>query len=72
MDGASSYIYVAEDKKTENEVQFQKIMVLPGSTDKGNTAIKILGTIPNGMKIVTKGAYYIYAQSKAGELEHSH
>ena len=57
-------------RKHATEIQFEKINVLPGSTDNGFTAIKLLDTIPEGMKIVTKGAYYVNAQSKAGELEH--
>ncbi len=69
-DGESSYIYVARNQKDATEIQFEKINVLPGSTDNGFTAIKLLDTIPEGMKIVTKGAYYVNAQSKAGELEH--
>jgi membrane fusion protein, heavy metal efflux system len=71
-DGESSYIYVARNQKDATELQFEKINVLPGSTDNGFTAIKLLDTIPEGMKIVTKGAYYVNAQSKAGELEHEH
>ncbi|GJM36026.1 MAG: hypothetical protein DHS20C18_50270 [Saprospiraceae bacterium] len=71
-DGASSYIYVANDQKEGEEVEFEKLMVIPGTTDKGFTSVKLLDELPAGKKIVTKGAYYVYAQSKAGELEHSH
>lgn len=69
-DGESSYVYVAHNQKDAAEIQFEKINVLTGSTDNGFTAIKLLNTIPEGMKIVTKGAYYVNAQSKAGELAH--
>ncbi|WP_341224781.1 efflux RND transporter periplasmic adaptor subunit [uncultured Arcticibacterium sp.] len=69
-DGESSYVYVAHNQKDAAEIQFEKINVLTGSTDNGFTAIKLLDAIPEGMKIVTKGAYYVNAQSKAGELEH--
>ena len=71
-DGASSYIYVAANESDEDELKFEKIMVIPGVTDKGFTAVKLINSIPDGMKIVTDGAYYVYAQSKAGELEHEH
>ena len=47
-------------------------MVISGTTDNGYTAVKLIDTIPDEMQIVTKGAYYVYAQSKAGELEHEH
>ncbi|MEZ5024632.1 MAG: efflux RND transporter periplasmic adaptor subunit [Chitinophagales bacterium] len=71
-DGSDSFIYVAKDEKELEEIAFTKVMVIPGATNNGFTAIKLLSEIPDGMKIVTKGAYYVYAQSKAGELEHEH
>ena len=71
-DGESNFIYVARNEKDASKIEFEKINVLPGSTDNGYTAVELIDTIPNGMQIVTKGAYYVYAQSKAGELEHEH
>ena len=71
-DGDNSFVYVAENKKDATEIEFKTIRVLPGATNNGFTAIKILEEIPKGMQIVTKGAYYVYAQSQAGELEHDH
>ncbi len=71
-DGASSYIYVADNQEGGEEVKFEKVMVVPGVTDKGFTAVKLIGEIPEGMRIVTEGAFFVYAQSKAGELEHEH
>ena len=71
-DGASSYIYVANDQTAGDELKFEQLMVIPGTTDKGFTSVKLIDKIPDGMKIVTDGAYYVYAQSKAGELEHEH
>ena len=66
-DGKSSFIYVA--KETKDKTEFNKIMVISGVTNNGFTSIKVLDEIPEGMKIVVKGAYYVYAQSKAGESE---
>ncbi len=71
-DGASSYIYVANHESDNDEVQFEPIRVIAGTTDKGFTSVKLIDEIPDNMEIVTKGAYYVYAQSKAGELEHNH
>ena len=71
-DGANSFIYVANEKPNDKEIEFEKIAVVTGATDNGFTAVKLIDTIPDGMQIVTKGAYYVYAQSKAGELEHEH
>lgn len=71
-DGGNSFIYVANEKANDDEIEFEKIAVIKGATDNGFTAVKLIDTIPNGMQIVTKGAYYVYAQSKAGQLEHEH
>jgi len=71
-DGANSFIYVANEKANDKEIEFEKIGVITGATDNGFTAVKLIDTIPDSMQIVTKGAYYVYAQSKAGELEHEH
>ncbi len=71
-DGASSYIYVANDEIAGEEVAFEKVMVIPGTMDKGYTSVKLVNLIPEGMKIVTEGAFFVYAQSKAGELKHEH
>ena len=71
-DGGNSFIYVANEKTNDDEIEFEKIAVIAGATDNGFTAVKLIDTIPEGMKIVTKGAYYVYAQSKSGELEHEH
>lgn len=71
-DGESTYIYVARNEKETTEIEFEKINVVPGSTENGYTSVKLIDVIPDEMQIVTKGAYFIYAQSKAGELEHEH
>lgn len=68
-DGENSFIYVAKKENEAEETEFTTIRVIPGASDNGFTAIKILEEIPDGMQIITKGAYYVYAQSKAGELE---
>ena len=71
-DGETSYIY-AGDANTENdEIIFEKLMVIPGVSDNGFTAFKLLDEIPEGLSVVTEGAYYVYAQSKAGQLAHEH
>ncbi len=69
-DGSSSFIYAALQEK--DEIDFKKIMIIPGTTVDGYTSIELLNKIPDGMKIVTKGAYYVYAQSKTGALTHEH
>lgn len=71
-DGENSFIYVAKNENDAKETEFTTIRIISGATNNGFTAIKILEEIPEGMQIVIKGAYYVYAQSKAGELEHDH
>ena len=70
-DGDFSYIYVANDN-ADDEIKFEPIKVIPSNSDNGFTAVKLIDEIPDGMKIVTDGAYYVFAQSKAGELSHEH
>jgi cobalt-zinc-cadmium efflux system membrane fusion protein len=72
LDGESSYVYVANDASTKSELEFEALRVIAGTTDDGFTSVKLIDPLPEGMKIVTKGAYYVYAQSKAGELAHEH
>ncbi len=71
-DEGSSFVYAAIPNTESEEVEFTKLMVKPGTTDNGYTAVQLIDELPDGMEIVTKGAYYVYAQSKAGELEHEH
>ncbi len=71
-DGATSFIFVANENAEAEEIEFEKLFIIPGSTSDGYTAVKLVDPIPSGMKIVTEGAYYIYAQSKVGELAHEH
>lgn len=71
-DGASSFVYVGNPQTEADEIEFEQVMVIPGLSDKGFTSVKLVNPIPDGMQIVTQGAYYVYAQSKVGSLEHSH
>lgn len=71
-DGDFSYIYATNNSSESKELKFEAIKVITGKTDNGFTAIKTIDEIPTGMQIVTDGAYYVYAQSKAGELSHEH
>lgn len=71
-EGESSYVFIAPTQRSGDEVEFKKMMVKPGATDEGFTAVQLLSSLPEGMQIVTEGAYYVYAQSQAGALEHEH
>ena len=71
-EGESSYIYAAPAATQEDEVSFTRLMVNPGTTDEGFTAVRLIDSLPAGMRIVTQGAYFVYAQSQVGELGHDH
>jgi len=71
QDGADVFIFVGS-LNPQDEVDFVKINVIKGASDKGYTAVKFLQELPANMEIVTKGAYYVYAQSKVGSLKHEH
>lgn len=71
-DGSSSFVFAAINNQSEEDIEFEKLAVIPGASSDGYTSIKLIDTIPTGMQIVTNGAYYIYAQSKVGELAHEH
>lgn len=71
-DGESAFVYVGKKEDEGAEIKFEKINVVLGGTSDGFTSVDLIDAVPEGMRIVTEGAYYIYAQSKAGELSHEH
>ncbi|MGC4042047.1 MAG: efflux RND transporter periplasmic adaptor subunit [Flavobacterium sp.] len=52
--------------KESKEIHFKAIEVMPGTTDLGYTEVRLIEEIPADAKIVTKGAFYLLAQSKGG------
>ncbi|MDO3693414.1 efflux RND transporter periplasmic adaptor subunit [Wenyingzhuangia sp. chi5] len=71
-ENGTHFIYVASTNKDDAETEFLKINVKTGATNQGFTEVTPIDKIPENMQIVTDGAYYIYAQSKNGELSHEH
>lgn len=71
-EGESAYVFIAPILHSGDEVEFEKLMVKPGATNDGFTAVELLNPLPKGMQIVTEGAYYVYAQAQVGELSHEH
>ena len=57
--------------KKEKVIAFKPIEVVAGTTDLGYTEISFMQDIPEGAKIVTKGAFYLLSASKGGG-EHEH
>jgi len=57
--------------KKEKVIAFKPIEVIAGTTDLGYTEISLMNELPQGAKIVTKGAFYLLSASKGGG-EHEH
>ncbi|EAY31495.1 efflux RND transporter periplasmic adaptor subunit [Microscilla marina] len=70
-DGTATFVFAGK-AHGKGELEFIPIKVITGTTDNGYTSVKLMDKIPAGMRLVTKGAYYVYAQSKAGEVGHEH
>ena len=64
------YIFTAE--KTSNKWEFKPIEVAIGLQDKGWTELKLLNELEEDQKVAVNNAYYLMAELKKGEAEHSH
>jgi len=71
-DGMDAYIFASTAEVEDGELSFVKLRVTIGAEDQGFSEVRLIDPMPDGMKVVVKGAYYVDAQSKAGELEHEH
>ncbi|MGS2762453.1 efflux RND transporter periplasmic adaptor subunit [Sinomicrobium sp. M5D2P9] len=56
----------------QGEWAFTRAEIMTGGTMEGWIEIKPLKTIPGKAEVVTEGAYYLLAEMKKGETEHSH
>lgn len=78
--GAEDFVFIQKSKSSgstgkghEEEVLFEKIPVVKGTTDIGYTEITALREIPEGTKIVTKGAFFIMAKfNDSAQDSHAH
>ncbi len=61
-----------KDRGDSHGMAFRMTEVILGRQDGGYTEIKLLNPLPEGAEIVTSGAYYLMAELKKGEAEHSH
>lgn len=71
-EGNLSYVFAGREDAEEGEVEFERVRVSLGATEDGYTAVTFIDPLPAGMRVVTDGAYFVYAQSQAGALEHDH
>ncbi len=68
------YIFTAEVELHDNDTSwiFYPMEVTTGSRDNGWIEIKPLKAIPKDTKVAFDAAYYLMAEMKKGEAEHSH
>jgi cobalt-zinc-cadmium efflux system membrane fusion protein len=57
------------DTKAEKHIQLKKVEVTTGVTELGYIEITPLEELPKGVKIVTKGAFYVLSKAAGGEEE---
>ena len=70
-DGDEHEVHEAEEAGQEKWI-FARTEVVTGGTMEGWIEIIPLDTIPERAEVVTEGAYYLLAEMKKGETEHSH
>jgi RND family efflux transporter MFP subunit len=71
VDGKDYIFLLVENKDTVKTTQatFERIPVAKGKSDIGYTEITLLKELPNGAKIVTKGAFFVSAKMTNFEEE---
>ena len=73
-EGDKNFIFIAdiEENHDENEWHFKPIEVVVGEQDDGWVEVKPLQPIESKLQVAWNNAYYLLAEMKKGETEHSH
>ena len=73
-EGDKYFIFTAEKEndKGKTEWAFQPVEVIAGTKDDGWIKVKLLKPLPENAKVAWNNAYYLLAEMKKGEAEHSH
>lgn len=73
-EGGKYYIFSVKKEKDEGETEwaFQPIEVNVGGIDNGWIEIKPLSDLPDGIQVAYNNAYYLMAEMKKSETEHTH
>lgn len=68
------YIYIQQESEHDHEdtLEFVPVEILRGTSQLGYTAITPVGELPDDATVVLKGAFFVNAQLRAGEAEHTH
>ena len=70
-----SVSYLQLKKKMDDGVTewaFKPVEVIAGINDNGWIEVKLLNPLPTGTIVAWNNAYYLLAEMKKGEAEHSH
>lgn len=73
-EGDKYYIFTAKKEQDHGETEwaFQPLEVNVGGIDNGWIEIKPLADLPEGSQVAYNNAYYLMAEMKKSETEHSH
>lgn len=71
-EGNESFIYLVASRNEDGKAEFKRFSVVPGAVNEGSIAVSFIEPLPENAEIVTNGAYYVLAQSKAGEIGDEH
>lgn len=73
-EGGKYFIFTAkkENDNEETEWAFEPVEIIPGAEDNGWIEVKLLKPLPKETKVAWNSAYYLLAEMKKGEVEHSH
>ena len=64
------HIYAVDEINSDTaKTYFKAVEIITGVTELGYTQITLVNPLPDNVKIVTKGAFYILSKSQAGEEE---
>lgn len=74
QEGEKYYVFIAKKEvdKGETEWSFEPMEVAVGNKDNGWIEIIILGKLDSTATLALNNAYYLLAEMKKGEAEHSH
>ena len=61
-----------DDHAKEMKLEFTAVLVRQGITNAGFTEVRFFESMPENVRFVTKGAYYLLAEMRKGEGGHEH
>lgn len=73
-EGERYYMFRAEKKEINGEINwaFEPLEIVTGTKDNGWVEIKLLNASESEIELAWNNAYYLMAEMKKGEAEHSH